>query len=69
MYIYQNNNLCPCCGHELQDMSERELYLFSLLLASHNIEPMSEFELIEGPDPIDFPPPDAGLNPPVKPKI
>jgi len=66
MYIYKTSDICPCCGQPLPEMSERELFLLSELLSSHNIEPVPELQYIE---PIDFPPPDAGLNPPVKPKI
>lgn len=66
MYIFQNGDRCPCCGQELKDMSDRELEIFSVLMASHGIGPISVD--LDGIEPIPIvPPPDAGIFPPVKP--
>ena len=68
MHIYQNGERCPCCGQTLQNMTDRELELFSELLNACGIEPIDTDEInIQPLDIGDFPPPDAGINPPVKP--
>lgn len=68
MKIYQNGDICPCCGRPLEEMSEEGLLLFSQLV---HVAGLGEFE-VKPPEvqPIDtgaFPPPDAGIFPPVKP--
>ena len=67
MYIYKNGDACPCCGEILDGLSDLELQMFSVLMASHNIEPLPEEEEIDLEPISDFPPPDAGINPPIKP--
>ena len=70
MYRFQNGSKCPCCGEVLEGKSEEWLELFSQLVFSNNLSPLEEdgngliLEPISG-----FPPPDAGIYPPVNPKI
>lgn len=66
MYMFKNGDCCPCCGEILEGLSDLELQMFSVLMASHNIEPLPADDIDWEPIP-NFPPPDAGINPPVKP--
>ena len=61
MYVIQNGSKCPCCGEILEGKSEEWLNALTLLLNSLHLEEV-ELKPVDG-----FPPPDAGLNPPVKP--
>lgn len=68
MEIYKNGDRCPCCGGEIEGKSEEWLELFSQFVNALGLEKYPEKEL--DLEPIDFqPPPDAGIYPPVKPKI
>ena len=71
MYKFQNGSKCPCCGEVLEGKSEEWLELFSQLVFSNGLCPLEEEEEetivlvpVSG-----FPPPDAGINPPVNPKM
>lgn len=68
MKIYQNGDCCPCCGVPIEGKNAEWLELFSQLCNVLGLEELETPDLqhIDTPD---FPPPDAGLNPPVKPKI
>lgn len=68
MKIYQNGDRCPCCGKKIDGMSAEWLEVFSQLCHATRMEELETVHL----EPIgkpDFPPPDAGINPPVNPKI
>lgn len=68
MHIYMNGDRCPCCGQTIQDLSDGELIMFSQLCHVLRLEPLDEDVInIQPLDTSDFPPPDAGINPPVKP--
>lgn len=70
MKMYDNGDRCPCCGQILQSMSARELELFSQFMNALGMEPLEDsavdLEPITGTN---LRPPDAGIHPPVKPKI
>lgn len=67
MKFYQNGDKCPCCGAEIGGKSEDWLAVFSQLCNAAGLGELPESETPEL-KPIDgFPPPDAGINPPVKP--
>lgn len=60
---FLNGDSCPCCGQKIQGKSREWLRLFGRLCDALGLEPEPEFE----PQDVDFPPPDAGLHPPIKP--
>lgn len=65
MYKFQNGSKCPCCGGVIEEKSQEWLDLFSQLMSSKHLEPIEEEIVLE---PVSgFPPPDAGINPPIKP--
>ena len=68
MHEYQNGDRCPCCGQTIEGKSEDWLAVFSQLCNAAGLAYREE----EAPDlqpiaPGTFPPPDAGIFPPVKP--
>jgi hypothetical protein len=68
MYIFKNGDACPCCGRELIGMSDEALRLFSQLCHVAGIEAPDNLNLeIQDIDTTLIPPPDAGINPPVRP--
>ena len=70
MTRYQNGDRCPCCGGVIEGKTEEWLEVFSQLCHATGLEVLEEPTFTPQPlDPIDFPPPDAGINPPVKPKL
>lgn len=70
MHRFQNGSKCPCCGEVLEGKSEEWLELFSQLVFSNNLSPLEEDDNGLVLEPISgFPPPDAGIYPPVNPKI
>ncbi len=68
--VFMNGDKCPCCGGTIADKDTEWLRLFGRLCEALGLEKEeveeSELEPISTPD---FPPPDAGLNPPVRPKL
>ena len=66
MEQYVNGDCCPCCGQKIQEKDEEWLRLFGRLCEAIGLEK----ETVLTPVDLDLPnpPPDAGLNPPVKPK-
>ena len=68
MYIFKNGDACPCCGKPLEGMSNESLALFSkLCLVAGLIDNDRVGFEIHDIDTGIFPPPDAGIYPPVKP--
>ena len=68
MKLYKNGDKCPCCGQEIEGMSEECLSLFSQLCHVSGLAALDEEEVELHPiDTGNLKPPDAGLNPPVKP--
>ena len=65
---FANGDKCPCCGAKIQNKNKEWLRLFGRLCDALGLEKEEEIVLepISTPD---FPPPDAGLNPPVNPKV
>ena len=65
---FANGDRCPCCGAKIQNKNKEWLRLFGRLCEALGLEKEEEIVLepISTPD---FPPPDAGLNPPVNPKV
>lgn len=68
MHEYQNGDRCPCCGQVIEGKNEDWLAVFSQLCnaagLAHREEEVPELQPIA---PGTFPPPDAGIYPPVKP--
>lgn len=65
MYMYKNGDRCPCCGQQITGMSEEWLELFSQLC---HVARLEAFNLqIHDMDTGILKPPDAGINPPIKP--
>lgn len=69
MHKFQNGSKCPCCGEILKDKSEEWLMLFSQLVFSNHLSVLDEEDEIVLEPVSGFPPPDAGINPPIKPSI
>lgn len=68
MKKYQNGDLCPCCGQPLEGLSDECLDLFSKICALTGLSDLEEDDVVLSPiDTGPLKPPDAGLNPPVKP--
>lgn len=68
MKFYQNGDRCPCCGALIEGMSERELKLFSQLVHTARLGDAETLDLeVQDMDTGILKPPDAGINPPVKP--
>lgn len=65
--MYLNGDRCPCCGQEIEGKSREWLRLFGRLCEALGLEP--DRDLVDELSEAEFPPPDAGINPPVKPKI
>lgn len=65
MQEYRNGDRCPCCGGELSGKDAAWLRLFGRLCEALGLEKEEVFapEHQEVP----FPPPDAGIHPPMKP--
>lgn len=66
--LFLNGDKCPCCGQKIQGKSREWLRLFGRLCEALGLEKDDGIEL-QPIDTTDFPPPDAGLNPPVNPKV
>lgn len=68
MKIYQNGDRCPCCGAEIEGASEERLEVFSQLCHVLGLEELEAFSPeTQEMDTGILNPPDAGINPPVKP--
>lgn len=66
--MFQNGDTCPCCGQKIQGKNSEWLRLFGRLCDALGLE-KDEAITLSPIDITDFPPPDAGLNPPVNPKV
>lgn len=64
---FLNGDRCPCCGQKIQNKNREWLRLFGRLCEALGLEP--EPDLVDELSEAEFPPPDAGINPPVKPKV
>lgn len=66
MELYENGDRCPCCGGKLEGKDAEWLRLFGRLCEVIGME--KEFSLKPTDLDIPYPPPDAGIYPPIKPK-
>lgn len=70
MEKFVNGDRCPCCGRPLEGMSEEWLEIFGQLCHASRLEKLEGFSLeIQDMDTTILKPPDAGINPPAKPKF
>lgn len=65
--MYLNGDRCPCCGQKIEGKNREWLRLFGRLCEALGLEP--ERDLADELDGAELPPPDAGINPPVNPKL
>ena len=68
--MYKNGDRCPCCGVQITGMSDDWLEVFSQLCHAARLKKLDGLDLeIQDMDTTLLPPPDAGINPPIRPVV